>query len=279
MTEALDRSLAVLACPLCGAALRREERSLRCADEHAFDIARQGYASMTAGGGPHFQGDTADMVAARAALLGAGHYKPIADAIAAAAPPGSWAVELAGGTGYYLARQLDLAPGLQGITLDVSKNAARAAAKAHPRLASITADVRARLPVRSGSVDLALSVFGPRSGGEIARILRPSGSLVVVTPRPAHLGELRATFSLLAIGAEKEDRLDAAVAPLELTSRTDLEYTADLSRADVVSSIMMGPNAFHHPRAEIEALAETLPAVQPTTVAVTVSRFGDAGVA
>ncbi|MCU1529802.1 MAG: methyltransferase type 11, partial [Frondihabitans sp.] len=177
------------------------------------------------------------------------------------------------GTGYYVARQLDAAPGLEGVTLDVSKNAARVAAKAHLRLASVTADVRAPLPLRAGSIDLVLSVFGPRSAAEIARILAPSGSLVVVTPRPEHLGELRDTFSLLAIGTEKEDRLDAALAPLVLTSRTELDYLVDLARDDVVSSIMMGPNAFHHERAEIEALAESLPDVQPTTVAVTVSRF------
>ncbi|MCU1475667.1 MAG: hypothetical protein JWQ64_360 [Subtercola sp.] len=249
---------------------------MRCDQSHTFDIARHGYASLTVGGGPHHHGDTAEMVAARGAYLGAAHYAPIADAItraAAGSPAHGWCVELAGGTGYYAARVLDSAPRLDGITIDVSKHAARAAARAHPRLASVTGDVRALLPIASGSVGLVLSVFGPRRGDEVARILSPGGRAVVVTPRPSHLIELRERFALLTIGADKEVRLGEAMSPLVLTGSTELDYTVNLTREDIVNSIMMGPNAFHHDRAEIESRAASLPATLPTTVAVTISCF------
>nr|WP_229783712.1 23S rRNA methyltransferase [Pilimelia anulata] len=58
--------------------------ALRCARGHSFDVARQGYVNLTAGRAPH-TGDTAAMVAARADFLAAGHYRPIAAALAAAA--------------------------------------------------------------------------------------------------------------------------------------------------------------------------------------------------
>jgi 23S rRNA (guanine745-N1)-methyltransferase len=283
VTPALDRSLRVLACPLCGRPFTRTDGSLRCEQSHSFDIARHGYASLTVGGGPHLRGDTADMVAARSAFLGAGHYGPIADAIlltasslAADPVPHGWCVELAGGTGYYLARVLDSAPGLDGVSIDVSKPAARIAARAHPRLASVTGDVRAALPISSGSVELVLSVFGPRRGDEVARILTPGGTAIVVTPRPSHLIELRERFELLTIGADKEARLGDAMAPLVLSDSTEVDYTVSLTRDDVVNSIMMGPNAFHHDRAEIEARAAALPAALPTTVSVTISAFRSA---
>jgi hypothetical protein len=134
-SAALDRSLGVLACPHCGAALARVDRSLRCSNGHDFDIARQGYVGFTSGGGPHHQGDTAEMVSARDAFLAAGYYAPIVTAISEHAPLTGWCVELAGGTGYYIGGVLDESPGLGGVTVDVSKNAARLAAHAHDRLA------------------------------------------------------------------------------------------------------------------------------------------------
>jgi 23S rRNA (guanine745-N1)-methyltransferase len=274
--DALDRSLTVLACPLCSAGLQRIEHALRCANGHAFDIARQGYPSFTTGGGPHHQGDTADMVAARTSFLSGGHYERIADAIAAASPRHGWCVELAGGTGYYIARTLDAVPDLEGVTLDVSKHAARVASRVHPRLASVAADATARLPLASGSVDLVLSVFGPRRGDEVARILAPGGTVVVVTPRAAHLAQLRERFALLAIGADKEARLRTTMLPLVPTGETELEYVVSLGPREVVDSIMMGPNAFHVDRSEIETQAAAAPEAIETTVSVTITTFSAA---
>jgi 23S rRNA (guanine745-N1)-methyltransferase len=270
---ALERSLAVLACPQCGRALESVDGGLRCDSHHAFDIARYGYATFTAGGGPHHTGDTADMVAARSAFLGAGHYEPIADAIASSAPTSGWCVEIAGGTGYYSARVLDAAAGMDAVTLDVSKPAARAAARAHPRLASITGDAHATLPIASAGADLVLSVFGPRNTGEIARILAPGGSVVVVTPRSGHLLELRERFGLLGIGDDKQERLRAAMAPLELADSTPIDYVMHLAAADVVNAILMGPNAFHQDADEVRELAASIGSTQAVTVSVTVSRY------
>jgi len=273
MTAALERSLEVLVCPHCGEALAHVDRSLRCRNGHDFNVSRQGYVAFTSGGGPHHQGDTPPMVAARDAFLRAGHYEPIVDAIVADVQGHGWSVELAGGTGYYLAGVLDRFPGLDGISIDVSKNAARTAARTHPRLASITGDVRAKLPIADGSIDVVLSVFGPRRGDEVARILAPGGRAIVVTPGPAHLRELRERFALLGIADDKQARLDAAMRPLSLGSRSALEYTVELSAPDVADAILMGPNAFHREVAEIESLASELVSPFRTTVAVTVSRF------
>lgn len=270
---ALDRSLAALWCPLCGHRLDRVERSLHCGSGHVVDIARQGYVAFTAGGGPHHRGDSASMVLARSEFLAAGHYAPIAAAVTEGAPTAGWCVELAGGTGYYAARVLDARPGLNGVTIDVSKQAAKSAASSHERLASLTGDVYATLPIRTATADLVLSIFGPRRGDEVARILAPGGVVVVVTPRTGHLAELRERFSLLAIGADKEAKLDSAVAPLALFDRGELEYTSDFTTDDVVNSIMMGPNAFHHDRAEVEAVAGQVASPTRVTVSVTVSRF------
>jgi len=47
-----------------------------CGTGHAFDVARQGHVHL-APGNRRLAGDTAEMVAARAAFLDAGHYAPV----------------------------------------------------------------------------------------------------------------------------------------------------------------------------------------------------------
>ncbi|MCK2214511.1 23S rRNA methyltransferase [Actinomadura sp. ATCC 31491] len=71
-----------LACPVCRAGLRLGERALRCDGGHAFDVARQGYVSLLVGSRPPGTADSAEMVAARAAFLDAGHYAPLTEALA-----------------------------------------------------------------------------------------------------------------------------------------------------------------------------------------------------
>ncbi|MEU8116978.1 putative RNA methyltransferase [Micromonospora sp. NPDC048947] len=79
----LDR----LRCPVCGEPLAEatagSTATLRCPRRHSFDIARQGYVNLLAGRAPH-AGDSAEMVAARADFLAAGHYDVISAALAAA---------------------------------------------------------------------------------------------------------------------------------------------------------------------------------------------------
>ncbi|WP_206060645.1 putative RNA methyltransferase [Nonomuraea basaltis] len=73
-----------LICPVCRADVRLDERTLRCAGGHAFDVARQGYVSLLVGSRPPGTADSAAMVAARAEFLDAGHYAPLAEAVAEA---------------------------------------------------------------------------------------------------------------------------------------------------------------------------------------------------
>jgi 23S rRNA (guanine745-N1)-methyltransferase len=77
----IDGALPYLRCPVCEQTLRRLTGALRCPRGHSFDLARQGYADLSAGRLPH-AGDTPEMVADRAAFLAAGHYAFVAEALA-----------------------------------------------------------------------------------------------------------------------------------------------------------------------------------------------------
>ena len=78
-----SRSSAPLLCPVrhCHLPLIPEDRRFMCARGHSFDLAKQGYATLTAGRTPH-TGDSTEMITDREAFLGAGHYAFIADALA-----------------------------------------------------------------------------------------------------------------------------------------------------------------------------------------------------
>jgi 23S rRNA (guanine745-N1)-methyltransferase len=252
----LDDALDLLSCPHCAGALSRSVGSVTCANGHAFDVARSGYLSLLPGDAKLGSADTAEMVAARESFLGAGHFEPLAEAVAEEAeralggqaerPPTGCVLDLGAGTGWYLARVLDRLPGRVGLALDLSKHALRRAARAHPRIAAVACDAWRPLPVRDDAAALVLSVFAPRNGPEIARVLRPSGALLVVTPTGRHLAELVEPLGLLTVDERKDERLAAALgAHLDLERRVEREWTLDLAAADVANAVAMGPSARH----------------------------------
>jgi 23S rRNA (guanine745-N1)-methyltransferase len=250
----LDDALDLLACPHCGEGLTRAGGSVRCPNGHTFDVARSGYLSLLPGDAQTGSADTAEMVAAREAFLAAGHFDPLAEALAEEAvralggepPPSGCVLDLGAGTGWYLARVLDRLPGRSGLALDLSKHALRRAARAHERIAAVACDAWRPLPVRAGVAALVLSVFAPRNGPEIARVLRPGGALLVVTPTARHLAELVDQLGLLTVDERKEERLAATLdAHLALERRAEHEWALDLAPGDVANAVAMGPSARH----------------------------------
>ena len=130
---ALETAAVHLRCPVCGEPVRLTVTQLICGNGHGFDIARQGYVNLTAGRANPGTADTATMIAAREEFLGRGHYRPLARSLASLAsgcePSGEGlVVDLAGGTGYYLARVLDALPARHGACADLSAPALRRAA-------------------------------------------------------------------------------------------------------------------------------------------------------
>jgi 23S rRNA (guanine745-N1)-methyltransferase len=231
-----------LRCPNCGAAFALEERTLVCRTGHRFDVARQGYVSLLPPRGRAAGGDTAAMVAARERFLRRGHFAPIADALPRCS---GLVVEVGAGTAYYLS-----AAG-HGIALDASKPALRRV-KGH---AAVACDVWQEIPLQDGVADLVLVVFAPRNGPEIARVLAPDGTCVVVTPTPDHLAELR-HLGLLDVDPLKPERLAATMQPLQAIDHRRLDFAMELDGDDVRALVGMGPSAHHVDLARLETATD-----------------------
>ncbi|OZF47071.1 methyltransferase domain-containing protein [Rhodococcus sp. 14-1411-2a] len=278
LTDVVD----VLLCPQCrvrevdsGLGVGDTDRTLWCDRGHSFDVARQGYVSLLTGDGGKFAGDSAEMIAARDVFLEKGHFDPIAAAVSAGVPVDSEVVlDVGVGTGHYLAAVLDARPDARGIGVDVSKFAARRAARSHPRLGSVVADIWSGLPVRSGALSAVTCVFAPRNAGELNRVLVDDGVLVVVTPTMRHQRELRGPLGLIGVAEDKTRRLGESLSGLfEPVAESALDYSMMLSHNDIEALIGMGPSSRHGDHDARSAALGELPDVTEVTASVTVSTY------
>ncbi|MEU4324343.1 putative RNA methyltransferase [Nonomuraea dietziae] len=284
-----------LACPVCRDGLRLTDGSLRCGQGHGFDVARQGYVSLLTGSQAPGTADSPAMVAARADFLAAGHYAPLADALAKAVqdhcPPaatgaggadgehrGPVVVDAGAGTGYYGAAVLDALPEATGLAFDISKHAVKRAARAHPRMGAFVADVWKPLPIGDAVADVVIDVFAPRNGPEFARILRPGGRLVVVTPAKEHLSPLVEELDLLSVDEAKEHRVAESLRGFGEVDTRAVRFEMPLSRADVAKVVEMGPSAWHKDpdtlHHQIQKFPEWTPAVASFRLFIFESPFG-----
>ncbi|NKY49059.1 putative RNA methyltransferase [Nocardia vermiculata] len=276
-TAPLTAVAPAVACPHCAAGVAVHGGRVVCTNGHSFDIARQGYVSLLSGAATKMTGDSAQMLEARSRFQLAGHFTPIAEAVNRAAtgpeiPPGP-TLEVGAGTGYYLAALLSAEPDAHGIALDVSKAAARRAARVHPRAASILADVWRGLPFRDAALSRVLSVFAPRNPDEVARILVPGGLFVVVTPTRNHLRELITPLEMVRVQPDKDRRLAAAMSDrFTQVDSVPVEYRMTLDHDAVEQVAGMGPSAHHHSDSRRQAIA-TLPQSVTVTASVTVTTY------
>ena len=275
----LDAVIGDLACPQCEAALLLEGGTVRCAQGHSFDVARSGYVNLLPAGTSPGTADTPAMVAARAAFLGSEPFDPVVEAVAAAAEAlagdvTGCVVDAGAGTGHYLAAVLDRVPGRAGLALDISKHAAKRAARCHPRAGAVVCDTWGRLPVRDGAAAVVLDVFSPRNAAEFARVLGEGGGLVVATPTSAHLAELREPLGLISVDERKTERIgEAFEGRFHQEGDAVVEYALSLDREQALCVLEMGPSARHVGEEERRARASKLAERTVASVSVSVASY------
>ena len=231
---------AVLACPNCALSLQLSATGATCVNGHSFDRGRGGYFNLHVGGrltAATTPGDTPDALYARRRFLGAGHYAPIAAALASAlGEPDGPVLDVGCGEGYYLS-QLDLTD-LYG--LDVAKSAVQMAARLLPDAQFVVGSAY-RLPVLDRSLAAVMSVFAPHPFEEFERVLRPGGRWVTVTPGPNHLQEMRPVLSGESERKAAERLARRAVEPEEAQSARRLEFQMELSAEALRDLFYMTP--------------------------------------
>ena len=249
---------------------------LTCQAGHRFDAARQGYVNLLSGRGTAFTPDTAAMIMARERVQDGGIFTALSTRLAAlvenhsrrdptSAAESQMILDCGAGTGYYLHQLLEGAPGTRSIAIDLSIPGLKRAAK-HTQTLALAWDLWRPLPLADSSVDVLLDVFAPRNAAEYARVLRPGGIAIVVTPREGHLGELRRS-GLLKIQSEKRAQLEAQLAPAFGPPVSIERVTAELGVDHSLAAdlVFMGPAGHHR---DLDELRAEMEAVDVSTVTV-----------
>ncbi|AWB83791.1 methyltransferase domain-containing protein [Corynebacterium liangguodongii] len=275
----------VLADPIDGSALRGADDYSRLvsASGHSFDVAKQGYVTLSAGSGLNHEGDSLEMVTSREVFLSQGHFAPFVESVtehvchAAAATGAAEPVilEVGAGTGYYLSHTLDSIESSRGVGIDISVPAAKRLAKSHPRVGAVVADVWEGLPLIDASVSAIEVVFAPRNPAEFARVLVPGGEVVCLIASRGHLDELRAPLGILGVEEGKLERmLEQASGHLELAADpTQVEFTMRLDRASIAAQVGMSPSAHHVEPSTLRQRLEKLPDFMDVTARGTLVRM------
>lgn len=181
-------------CPVCRLVLDRVARTWCCANGHSFDIAKQGYCNLLLAHHKRSKapGDSKEMLLGRRAFLDAGHYEPLANAIATALaphlPPNATLLDCGCGEGYYAQRLRDALP-IEVFGIDIARDGVRmAAARCKDNQGMEFAVASARdVPLSDGSVDAVVQVFAPSSDQQVRRLLKADGVYCAVFPGPKHL--------------------------------------------------------------------------------------------
>lgn len=242
-------------CPVCKNDLNAEAKRYVCANNHSFDIARQGYVNLllSAQMPSKTPGDSAQMIADRHAFLEAGFYQCLRDRIIeklaelqSASPHEQTILDLGCGEGYYTAALA--APNRRVYGLDIAKPALALAAKRERSITWCVGTSRA-LPFHDAGLDVVLNIFCRPHGAETQRVLRQGGTLLSAGAGPNHLRELREILY-------ENIRAENAEAPPEgfvLTQSETLSYAFALKGEMILRLARMTP---HYWRASTERRAQ-----------------------
>jgi 23S rRNA (guanine745-N1)-methyltransferase len=190
-------------CPLCKTPLFQHQASkgYYCNNKHHFDLAKEGYLNLLPVQHKKSKqpGDSRAMMRSRRNFLEAGYYQLLAAALATMIDKyrkinsTMHILDMGCGEGYYC-RQIEAlcnnSDDLLIHGIDIAKNAILAAAKKQPHAQFIVASNK-RMPYTDNYFDLLLRIYAPTNDSEIARLLKTNGLLLLVTPGPRHLWQLK----------------------------------------------------------------------------------------
>ncbi len=258
----------LLICPICKSGLKAIEasNSYQCMNNHAFDIARQGYVNLLTSNQKSSKapGDSKEMVLARREFLAQGYYEPLSDMINRlvleqfehAGGTERTLLDIGCGEGYYLSRLLrsnegqPYAPVTYG--LDISKDAVKIAASAVQTGNWIVGNSHF-IPLKGGSFECILSVFSPILSSEISRLLRKGGVFLRVLPGPEHLLEIRRIIYPQVVQGPEKTQVES-YPELTFVKEVPVRYQITLNGAELSTLVKMTPHFWKTTKADKEKL-------------------------
>ena len=184
-------------CPNCGSDLTELSDRFVCDRGHSFDLSRKGYVNLLL---PNHKssmdpGDNKDMISARRAVMTAGYYDELWQALRDCVcnlPNVRVIVDAGCGEGYFVRRMSDVF-NAEILAADISRSAVAYCASKNAAYSTAVCST-ADLPVRSDYVDLLLTAFAPVFPEEAARVLKNEGYFVHILPDVEHMRNLKSAL-------------------------------------------------------------------------------------
>lgn len=237
-------------CPLCQQPLLLNQRVYSCLNHHQFDQAKEGYVNLLPVQHKRSKqpGDSADMMQARRHFLDAEHYQPlqqqVCDLLVRVLPqPPVSVLDIGCGEGYYtheVANRLEAQGEAKVYGLDVAKIAVRAGAKRYGNVEFCVASSH-RLPFSDNQFDAVLRIYAPCKAEELARVVRPQGYVLTVTPGPRHLMQFKA---LIYQDVQLHDTTPEEMPGFTLVEEQQLSYPMTLNSEESGALLQMTPFAW-----------------------------------
>lgn len=264
-----------LRCPYCHATFHKlndAEKTARtdvyvCENGHSFDQSKQGYLTLLGKGSEQKTADTLDMVVRRQRFLEKGFYEPFAQTVADTLKEflpkqESYLLgDFGAGPGYYSKAVVQALSGAECIAFDLSKRALQRSKAEH--VYPIVADTWEGFPLKDDALDGGFNIFAPRNAAEFSRVLKAGAPLIVSTPTPQHLLEIRSAADLIKIGRQdhtkREDLHEKFDSIFDFVETRVCEFPLVLESQDVEDLVMMGPNAYHTNLADLQKVLSELP--------------------
>ncbi|MCF1458108.1 MAG: 23S rRNA (guanine(745)-N(1))-methyltransferase [Shewanella sp.] len=182
-------------CPICRTALHSDASGLSCRAGHRFDRAKEGYVNLLPVQNKKSKdpGDNKEMMLARRSFLDAGYYEFLSQRVGELAleyvPDCYRVLDLGCGEGYYTARLHQALSAVAGDVsmygLDISRAALKYAARRYQNIHFCVASSY-DMPFEHDAFDLMLRIYAPSKAEELARVIKPGGVLITVSPGKTH---------------------------------------------------------------------------------------------
>ncbi|GLC89491.1 putative RNA methyltransferase [Lysinibacillus piscis] len=242
----MQQHLSLFACPICQQKMLVEQQSrLVCANNHSFDIAKQGYINMlTSMANSKY---SKELFEARKVVIDSGLYDIVEQKVSEYIGHVKTVLDTGCGEGSHLARIMAQKEAhCIGVGIDIAKEGILAAARHYPKQIWCVGDL-AKSPFAPASFDAILNILSPANYDEFKRLSTPNGCVVKVVPQSHYLQELRAQ---LYADSEKERYSNAQIVARFQEAFTDVErervtYTMPLARELVPALLEMTPMGWH----------------------------------
>ncbi|WP_422460539.1 putative RNA methyltransferase [Endozoicomonas sp. ALB115] len=242
----------LLRCPVCYETLRSEPKSAVCQNNHRFDRARQGYLNLLPSNKKRSKnpGDDQMMVEARTRFLNHGYYQPVVDALIDKIKSfGNEApqriLDAGCGEGYYTSGIKEQLKDSAVCGFDIAKPAILAASKRNNAIEWLVASV-SELPLMDEQFDAVISIFSRSDWPEFARVLKPGGHIVLLTPGQNHLMALRRAIYDEVRPYPEDKRLQDLPEDLALLESQTIHHLMMLENTQAIMDLLaMTPHYWH----------------------------------